>query len=189
MQYRLNTKEKDARPGLDMRDVDAGISQRVAGPFHDRADISRDLQHELHRAMSADTRLDYFEADLDAANAVDEIGRRALQGAGVGGAIGGTLGGAAAALIGTGATLAAPEVGLVIAGPIATALAGAGIGSLVGVLSGALLGWNTTGKRIRHDVPRTNTGSMITGVRSPAEADSLQIETQWNSGTGDYVRR
>src|SRR5258705_4579706 len=52
----------------------------------------------------------------------------AVDGAGIGGALGGAVGAVIAAVIAAGSTLVLPGLNLVIAGPIAAALAGAGAG-------------------------------------------------------------
>jgi hypothetical protein len=61
-----------------------------------------------------------------------ELVNKAMESAGVGGAIGVTAGAIIAALAAIGTSIAIPGLGVVIAGPIATALAGAGAGGLTG---------------------------------------------------------
>ena len=56
----------------------------------------------------------------------------AADGMGIGGAIGGTVGAVLAAIVAVGTAIAIPGVGLVVAGPIAAALAGAGAGATPG---------------------------------------------------------
>jgi hypothetical protein len=55
-----------------------------------------------------------------------EAGSKAAQGATVGGVLGGAVGAGIAALVAVGTSIALPGLGLIIAGPIAAALAGAG---------------------------------------------------------------
>src|ERR671938_1826613 len=50
----------------------------------------------------------------------------AADGAGIGGAVGGTIGAVLAAIVAVGTSIVIPGIGLVVAGPIAAALAGAG---------------------------------------------------------------
>jgi hypothetical protein len=64
---------------------------------------------------------------------------KAPEGAATGAAIGGVAGAIAAGLIAVG-IIAAPGIGLVAAGPIIAALAGAGAGGTAGGLIGALIG-------------------------------------------------
>ena len=58
----------------------------------------------------------------------------AADGAGIGGAVGGAVGAALAAIVAVGSTIFLPGLNLVIAGPIAAALAGAGAGGSAGQL-------------------------------------------------------
>src|SRR6266852_353913 len=60
----------------------------------------------------------------------------AADGAGVGGAVGGVVGAVLAAIVAVGSTIFLPGLNLVIAGPIAAALAGAGAGAATGGVIG-----------------------------------------------------
>src|SRR5881394_4455138 len=53
----------------------------------------------------------------------------AADGAGIGGAVGGTIGAVLAAIVAVGTSIVIPGLGLVVAGPIAAALAGLGAGA------------------------------------------------------------
>src|SRR5918993_2298125 len=68
-----------------------------------------------------------------------ETRTHAADGAGIGGAVGGTVGAVLAAIAAVGTSIALPGIGLVIAGPIAAALAGAGAGGFTGGGVGALV--------------------------------------------------
>jgi hypothetical protein len=56
------------------------------------------------------------------------MGWKAAEGLGVGGAVGRGVGAALAAIFAVGSTIVVPGLGLVVAGPIAAALAGAAAG-------------------------------------------------------------
>ena len=108
----------------------------VTGTFRDRENAERAYnsmasrgysQDDVNLMMSDDTRKKHFSDDTDTG-----LGSKALEGAGAGGAIGGTVGAILAALATVGTTLAIPGLGIVIAGPIAAALAGAGAGAGTG---------------------------------------------------------
>src|SRR5918912_3793798 len=58
-----------------------------------------------------------------------ETRSHAADGAGIGGAVGGTVGAVLAAIAAVGTSIAIPGIGLVVAGPIAAALAGLGAGA------------------------------------------------------------
>ncbi len=68
-----------------------------------------------------------------------ELGNKALEGAGTGGAIGAGTGAIIGALVGIGSNVILPGIGLV-AGPIAGALAGAGAGGGAAGLAGLSFG-------------------------------------------------
>jgi len=83
-----------------------------------------------------ETRKRYFSNET----ATDsELGNKAMESAGVGGAIGVTAGATLATVAAIGRSIAIPGLGVVIAGPIAAALAGAGAGGLTGGIIGALI--------------------------------------------------
>jgi len=75
---------------------------------------------DVNLVMSDETRKKHFTTD----GRETELGNKALKGAGTGAAIGGTVGATLAAIAAIGTTLALPGLGLLIAGPIAAALAG-----------------------------------------------------------------
>jgi uncharacterized protein YjbJ (UPF0337 family) len=92
---------------------------------------------DINVMMSDQTRDSWFtEDDYDD----DELGSKALEGAGAGSAIGGTLGAIIGGIAAIGTNVLLPGLGLVVAGPLAAALAGAGAGGLTGGLVGALIG-------------------------------------------------
>ena len=81
-------------------------------------------EDEINVMMSDETRNKYYgdgEADT-------ELGNKAAEGAGTGGVIGGTLGAVIGGIAALGTNLVLPGLGLVVWGPIAAALAGAGAG-------------------------------------------------------------
>ena len=106
----------------------------VTGLFNDRASAERAYESlhargygsdDVNLVMSEDTRKTHFGTTEGVKT---ELGSKAAEGAGVGGAIGGTVGAILAAIAAVGTTIAIPGLGLVIAGPLAAAIAGAGAG-------------------------------------------------------------
>ena len=90
---------------------------------------------EIDVIMSEETRNKYYANDPHS-----ELGNKAAEGAGVGGAIGAGLGAVIGGIAAIGTNLVLPGIGLVVWGPIAAALAGAGAGGITGGLAGALIG-------------------------------------------------
>ena len=104
----------------------------VTGLFPDRASAERAYQsaasrgygkEDVNLVMSDETRKRQFATD---ASARTDLGTKAAEGAGVGGAIGGAIGAVLGAVAAVGTSIAIPGLGLVIAGPLAAGLAGAG---------------------------------------------------------------
>src|SRR5258708_12967134 len=104
----------------------------VTGLFNDRESAEsayRSLRlrgysdDEINVIMSDDRRKKYYVRDADT-----EIGTKAGEGAGLGGAVGGTLGAIIAGIAAIGTNIVLPGLGLVVWGPVAAALAGAGAG-------------------------------------------------------------
>ena len=105
-----------------------------------------------------------------------ETRSHAADGAGIGGAVGGTIGAVLAAIVATGTNLVIPGVGLIIAGPIAAALAGLGAGAATGGLVGALIGAGIPEHRAKVYDSGIRGGGILLGVeaRSDDNADQLQ---------------
>lgn len=112
---------------------------QISGIFDSKQDL-KNLMDDLHArnitdenvsiVMSEETRNRFFTIDDDT---------KAPEGTAIGGVAGGLLG----ALIGglsVAGTVLLPGVGLLVAGPLLGAIAGAGIGSAAGGLIGALVG-------------------------------------------------
>ncbi len=141
---------------------------------------------DINLVMSDKTRKAHF-ADTD--NVDTDLGTKAAEGAGVGGAIGGTVGAIAAALAAVGTSLAIPGLGLVIAGPIAAALAGAGAGGLTGGLVGALVGWNIPAERVKLYQEGIDQGGILIAVKPRNVGDADYFEREWKSEQGQNVFR
>lgn len=166
----------------------------VTGLFPDResaeaaygtAEARGYTKDDLNLVMSDDTRARHFSDE----QASTELGNKAAEGAGVGGAIGGTVGAVAAAIAAVGTTLALPGLGLVIAGPLAAAVAGAGVGATGGGLIGALIGWNMPEERVKHYEQGVQNGGILMGLRTRNEEDATHLQNAWQLGRGQDVYR
>lgn len=167
----------------------------VTGLFRDRESAERAYaalpsrgygRDDVNIAMSDETRKRYFPAD---ATVTTELGNKAAEGAGVGGAIGGTIGAIAGALAAVGTSIAIPGLGLVIAGPAAAAIAGAGAGGISGGLLGALIGWGIPEERVKHYESGIKEGGILMGVRPRSDEDAEYIEREWRNNRGEHVYR
>jgi hypothetical protein len=111
--------------------------------------------------MSETTRGKHFSGE----NFAIEGNTKAAEGAATGGVIGGTIGAIAAGLVAVGA-LAIPGVGLLAAGPLVAALAGAGAGAAVGGLTGGLIGLGFPEHEAKLYSERIAKGAILVGVRA-----------------------
>ena len=134
--------------------------------------------------MSDQTRDKYYSG---AAADDTELGSKAMEGTGTGAAIGGTLGAIIAGIAAIGTSVVLPGIGLIVAGPLAAALVGAGAGGLAGGLLGALVG---------SGIPEENAAAYETGIKSggivlratPRTAeDAAFIESKFKSCGGEQV--
>ena len=119
------TKSNRMVTGL-FRDRDS--AERAYNTLHERG-YSKD---DVNLVMSDDARKRHF-GDQET-----ELGTKAAEGAGIGAGIGGTIGAVLAGIAAVGTTLVLPGMGIVIAGPIAAPLAGAGAAALGPAMTGVV---------------------------------------------------
>ena len=169
-------------------------SRTLSGLFRDRESAEnayRSLtdrgytRDDVNVVMSDETRKKHF-ADGDDS----ELGSKALEGMGVGGAVGGTVGALLAAIAAIGTNVLLPGLGLVVAGPLAAALAGAGAGSVTGGLIGALVGSGIPEERAKYYDEGIRGGGIYMGVNPRTDEDAEYFESEWkNNYRGEHVYR
>jgi hypothetical protein len=142
---------------------------------------------EINVIMSDETRDKYYGSDYKGDS---ELGTKAAEGTGIGGAIGGTLGALIGGIAALGTNVIMPGLGLVVWGPIAAALAGAGAGGLTGGLIGALVGWGIPEERARVYEEGVKSGGTVLGVRPRSDEDADYFQNDWtNNYRGQHVYR
>ncbi len=142
---------------------------------------------DINVIMSDDTRKRYY-GDVTSVNS--ELGTKAAEGTGVGGAIGGTLGAIIGGIAAVGTNLVLPGLGLVVWGPLAAALAGAGAGGLTGGLIGALVGWGIPEDRAKVYEEGIKNGGTVLGVKPRNTEDATYFENEWkNNYRGQHIYR
>src|SRR4029434_2540947 len=129
---------------------------------------------EIDVILAEDTRNKYWANDPDS-----ELGNKAAEGAGVGGAIGAGLGAVIGGIAAIGTNLVLPGIGLIVWGPIAAALAGAGAGGLTGGLVGALIGMGIPEERAKLYESDLKNGGIVLGVNSHNDEDAAYFESRW----------
>lgn len=141
---------------------------------------------EINVVMSEETRARYYGKD---ATLETEVGNKAAQGAAIGGVVGGTIGAIAAAVAAVGTNLILPGLGLVIAGPLAAAVAGAGAGGVSAGIVGALIGWGIPEDRLKEYEQGLNEGGILIGVKPRSDEDARRFEDDWKQNRADNVTR
>ena len=111
---------------------DRESTEKAYNALHERGYSKEDI----NLIMSDETRNKHYSKDNDHS----ELGSKAAESAGTGSAIGGTIGAIVGVIAALGTSLVIPGLGLIIAGPVAAGLAGAGAGGITGGLIGALVG-------------------------------------------------
>src|SRR5215204_6420298 len=140
---------------------------------------------DINVMMSDETRDKYY-SDGD----TELEGNKALEGTGAGAAIGGTLGAIIGGIAAIGTNVLLPGLGLVVWGPIAAGLAGAGAGGLTGGLVGALIGWGIPEDRAREYETGIREGGTVLGVTPRSDEDADYFENEWrNNYRGEHVYR
>jgi hypothetical protein len=172
-----------------------GRQRWVSGTFTDRDSAERAYDSVLKRGytdqdinllMSDETRNRHFDKEDKTET---DLGTKAMEKAGVGGAIGGTVGAVLATLAAVGTSIAIPGLGLVIAGPIAAALAGAGAGGLTGGLIGALIGAGIPEERAKLYESDLKNGGILLSVNPRSEEDAAYFENTWKDYNGRNIYR
>lgn len=134
-------------------------------------------QDDINVVISDETRERHFSP----IGVQTEFGTKAAEGAGIGGAIGGTLGAIIAAVLAAGSSLVIPGAGLIVAGPLAAALAGGGAGAASGGLVGALVGWGIPEERVTEYEAGIKKGGILLGVRVRDAEDAACFEESWKT--------
>ena len=170
----------------------SGDPKMVTGLFRDSESVERAYQSVAQRGydkgdinvvMSDDTRKRYFSDDRQINT---EQGSKAAEGGALGGPTGGNIN-IIIAVLAAGAVLALPGLGLILAGPIAAALAGAGAAGLAVGLIGALSDWGIPEERVQQYEAGIRDGGILMGVRPRSDQDAQYLEQQWKASGGQHV--
>jgi hypothetical protein len=138
--------------------------------------FSRD---DISVLMSDDTRSKHFAL---------QSRTHAADGLGIGAVTGGAVGAVLAAITAVGTTLFLPGLNLVIAGPIAAALAGLGAGGATGGLIGALIGAGIPEYRAKVYEAGIRGGGILIGVEARTDEEIEHLEELLNELGAENVR-
>lgn len=187
-----NMEENQANTGTGKS---ATERKMLTGMFTDRESTERAYntlsdkgysKDDINLMMSDDTRKKHFGNEEVGET---EIGTKAMEGAGKGGAIGGTIGAVAGVILALGTSVLIPGLGIIIAGPIAAGLAGAGAGGLTGGIIGALIGNGIPEERAKIYESGIKGGRIVMGVHPRNEEDAKYFEEDWKKNKGEEIYR
>ena len=114
--------------------------------------------NEIIVVMSEDTKEKYYGKDT---TLKIEVGSKVSEGAAMGGVLGSAAGATLAAIADIGSILTFPGLGIVLAGPLAAAITGAGAGGVTAGLVGALIGWGLPEDRLKGYEHEDKTGEVV----------------------------
>jgi hypothetical protein len=112
----------------------------------------------------------------------------AADGAGIGGALGGVVGAVLVTIVAVGSSIVLPGLNLIIAGPIALAMAGAGAGAATGGAIGALIGAGIPEYRAKVYEAGLQGGSILLGVEAKSDAEVDKLEELLEAIGAEHVR-
>jgi hypothetical protein len=170
-----------------------GEPRMVTGLFSDSESVERAYQVVVERGydigdinvvMSDDTPKRYFSDDRQIKT---ELARKSAEGGELGGPTGGRIGIIIPIIAAVGAGLVLPGLSLVVAGPIAVALAGAGAAGLAAGLIGALSDWGIPEERVQRYEAGIHDGGILIGEKARSDQDARYFEQKWKAIGGQHV--
>lgn len=165
----------------------SGQKPLVTGLFNDRESAERAYQSVAARGygsddtnviMSDSTRDKFYPAGSEHSSALAD---KTMEDAGKGAAIGGTLGAIIAGIAAIGTSVLLPGLGLIVAGPLAAGLMGAGAGGLTGGLIGALVGHGVPEEHAAEYEEGIKNGGVFMGVHPRNEEDASYFHNEFNT--------
>ena len=148
----------------------------VTGLFQSKVAAEAAVDAILKRGFSRDDISVLMSDDTRSKHFALQSRTHAADGLGIGAAAGGAVGAVIAAITAVGTTLFLPGLNLVIAGPIAAALAGLGAGGATGGLIGALIGAGIPEYRAKVYEAGIRGGGILIGVESRTDEEVERLE-------------
>lgn len=159
----------------------------ITALFEDPTDAARAIDDLMDRGVdSSDISVlasDPTVRDTFAVESHSKLPEGAAIGAGIGGAVGALVAGFTAV-----GSLVVPGVGLLVAGPMLAALAGAGAGAAGGGVLGGLVGWAIPETEVHFYEDALGKGSVLVGVHAKTTDDYHLAERVLKAHNADKVR-
>ena len=182
MENNHNTSGSDIqRPMLTGMFSDRESTEQAYNALHERGYSKNDI----NLIMSDETKKNHYSEENDHS----ELGTKAAETAGTGTAIGGTIGAIAGVIAAIGTSVLIPGLGLIIAGPLAAGLVGAGAGGIAGGLIGALVGSGIPEDRAKIYESGIKSGNVVKGVHPRTNEDAVFLENSWKANRGQDIYR
>ncbi len=151
---------------------------------------------EINLVMSDETRSRYFPdsiamvphtADPNSKVTSKDSPVIAVEDAAKGSVIGGTIGAIVGIVAAIGTSIVIPGLGIIIAGPIAAGLAGAGAGVITGGIIGALEGAGIPENHAKLYESGINKGNIIISFHPHNDADADYFEQNWKGNQSTEI--
>ncbi len=143
---------------------------------------------EISVIMSEESLKKHFGSEAGKKSEKSEFGNKAAEGAGTGAAVGGGIGAAAGIIVALGTSVVVPGLGIVVAGPLAAGLAGAGGGGIAGGIVGALIGAGIPKERAEKYEKGIKEGQIVIATQMHNEDDAKYFEEKWKKYGHEVTR-
>lgn len=182
MEYEISTRDENRTAENEM----------LTGMFRDRKSTENAFNSmhdkgykpdEINLIMSKKTHDRYFSEDREETG----LGNKAAAGTGEGSAIGGAVGANTGNIAAIGTSIVIPGLGIVLAGPMATGLAGFGAKGIAGGIIGALVGWGIPKDLAKLYKSGIKNGHIVMGVKPKNDEDAEYLERNWRENDGRVI--
>lgn len=144
---------------------------------------------DINVLMSDETRQRHFaektESDPGLGGKAAKAAEKPGQGSELGGPAGGAVGTVAPVLAAVGTLALVP--GILLAGPVAIALAAAGAVGVAGGLIGALADWGIPKDSVHEYEDAIRAGGIVLGVKPRSDENAARIEKEWRAAGGQVT--